>query len=413
MSSRWSLVRDAQGEPKSLLAINTDITEKKHLETQFLRAQRMEGLGMLAAGIAHDLNNILAPILMASALMRQGGVGENEIPRILDMIRINAQRGADIVKQLLTFGRGAAGQRIIVQPRHLLNEMVKMAQETFPKNITLDSDTTSDLWTVMADTTQIHQVLLNLCVNARDAMPGGGTLRLSAENIVLDDRFASQNLEAVPGPYVLFKVSDTGCGIAPEIMEKIFDPFFTTKESSRGSGLGLSTVLVIAKGHGGFVKVQSEVGRGSTFAVYLPARPESAVTAETRQEAPLPGGQGELVLVVDDEQPIREMTREILERNGYAALTAVDGKEALALFEKWRGKIRVVLTDVSMPGMDGVALIGVLSKMEPGVKVIAASGRGSGEKPTEWKAVGIDTFLAKPYTAETLITALHDLLAPK
>ncbi len=413
MSSRWSLVRDAQGEPKALLAINTDITEKKQLETQFLRAQRMESLGMLSAGIAHDLNNILAPILMASALMRQGGVEEKDVPRILDMIRINAQRGADIIKQLLAFGRGAAGERIAVQPRHLVSEMVKMAKETFPKNITLDSQASGDLWTVMADTTQFHQVLLNLCLNARDAMSGGGTLSLSAENIVLDERFASQNLEARPGPYVLFKVADTGSGIAPDILEKIFDPFFTTKESGRGTGLGLSTVLAIAKGHGGFVKVCSEVGRGSTFAVYLPATPQSPAAAEIQKEGPPPGGRGELVLVVDDEQPIREMTREILERNGYKVLTALDGTEALALFSKWRGQIGVVLTDVSMPVMDGVTLVRTLTKMKPRVKVIAASGRGSGGDSNELKGLGIDAFLAKPYTTESLVTALHDVLASK
>ena len=268
----------------------------------------------------------------------------------------------------------------------------------------------NSIW--LGDATQIHQVLLNLCLNARDAMPDGGTLSLSAENVVLDDYYASQNLEAAPGAYVLLKASDTGSGIPPDIMEKIFDPFFTTKELGRGTGLGLSTVLGIAKGHGGFVKVFSEPRRGSTFAVYLPATPGVAAAAEDQKEAPLPRGEGELVLVVDDEEPIRELTREILERNGYKALTAVDGTEAVALFSRWQGKIKVVLTDVSMPGMDGVALVRALRKMDPGVKVIAASGRGSGGKATEFSALGISKFLTKPYAAEHLMMALHELLTP-
>jgi CheY-like chemotaxis protein len=244
-------------------------------------------------------------------------------------------------------------------------------------------------------------------------MPGGGTLRLSAENVVLDERFASKNLGATSGPHVLLKVSDTGCGIAPEIMEKIFDPFFSTKESGRGTGLGLSTVLGIAKGHGGFVRVHSEPGRGSTFAVYLPAAPQTARAADTRRDAPSPGGRGELILVVEDEQPIRELASEILQRNGYEVLTAADGTEALALFEKRRDKIGVVLTDVSMPVMDGVALIRELAKMRPDVKVIAASGRGSGGQGSDLRELGIRTVLAKPYTAESLITALHEVLTPK
>ena len=411
--SRWTLVRDAQGNPKLLLAINTDITDKKRLEAQFLRAQRMEGLGMLAGGIAHDLNNILAPILMASELIREEGVDAKEIPKMLNMIHVNAQRGADIVKQLLTFGRGAAGQRIIVQPRHLVKEMVKMAQETFPKNILVHPQIDDDLWSVMGDPTQIHQVLLNLCLNARDATPGGGTLTVAAENAMLDDHYAAQNPEAATGPYVLLKVSDSGIGIAPEIMDKIFDPFFTTKELGKGTGLGLSTVLGIAKSHGGFVKVYSEPGRGSTFSVYLPATPDLVATEEGPRAAALPGGQGELILVVDDEEPILELTRKTLERHGYKALTARDGTEALVLFAQWRGKIRAVLTDVSMPVMDGVTLIRVLRKMEPGVNVIAASGRGSGGKAFELKTLGIHKFLTKPYAAEKLMLALRELLPRK
>ena len=262
----------------------------------------------------------------------------------------------------------------------------------------------NSIW--LGDATQIHQVLLNLCLNARDAMPDGGTLSLSAENVVLDDYYASQNLEAAPGAYVLLKASDTGSGIPPDIMEKIFDPFFTTKASGHGTGLGLSTVLGIAKGHGGFVKVYSEPGRGSAFNVYLPAAPEAIAPEAAKKTDALPRGQGELILVVDDEKPILEMTQKVLERHGYQVLTAGDGTEALALFAQLREKIRVVLTDVSMPVMDGVALVRVLRKMEPGLNVIAASGRGSGGKASDMKVLGIEKFLAKPYAAEKLMKAL-------
>ena len=413
LSSRSTLLRDESGNPKSVLVINTDITDKKKLEAQFLRAQRMEGLGMLASGIAHDLNNILTPILLAVPMIREGSVDAKEIPKMLDMIRVNAQRGADIIKQLLTFGRGAAGQQIVVQPRHVVKDMVKMAQETFPKNILVNLQVADDLWTVIGDPTQLHQVLLNLSLNARDAMPGGGMLTMAAENIVLDDDYATQNLEAKAGSYVLLNVSDTGVGIAPEIIDKIFDPFFTTKDVGKGTGLGLSTVLGIVKGHGGFVKIYSEPGRGSTVAVYLPAIPEGVEPGAAPKADALPCGQGELILVVDDERPILELTRKILERHGYQALTANDGTEALSLFAQWQGKIRVVLTDVSMPVMDGVALVRVLRKMEPELNVIAASGRGSGGKASDLKTLGINKFLTKPYAAEKLMMALQELLVTK
>ncbi len=413
LNSRSTLVRDEHGKPKSVLVINTDITDKKKLEAQFLRAQRMEGLGMLASGIAHDLNNILTPILMASPLMRQGKLDEREIQKIMDMIHTNAQRGVDIVKQLLTFGRGSLGERITVQPRHLVKDMVKMSKETFPKNILVNAKIADDLWNVMGDPTQIHQLLLNLCLNARDAMPNGGMLTISAENTVLDDYFVTQNLDAKAGSHVLFTVADNGTGIAPEILHKIFDPFFTTKEVGKGTGLGLSTVLGIVKGHEGFIKVYSEPGRGSTFNVYLPATPAAVAPEAAPAASALPRGQGELILVVDDEKPLLEMTQKVLERQGYQVLTAGDGTEALALFAPLREKIQVVLTDISMPIMDGVALARVLKKMEPGLNVIAASGRGSGGKASDLKALGVETFLTKPYAIDKLVKTLHGLLHEK
>jgi len=413
VSSRWTLVRDAEGNPKALLVINSDITEKKKLEAQFLRAQRMEGLGMLASGIAHDLNNILSPILMAVPFLREGRTQGAEMEKILDLIEINTRRGVEVVKQLLTFGRGTLDQRIALQPRQLVIEILKLTQDTFPKNILVKTQVSDALWTIMGDPTQLHQLMLNLCLNARDAMPHGGILTVAAENLILDDCYATQNIEAAAGPYVVLKVIDGGTGIAPEILPKIFDPFFTTKPVGQGSGLGLSTVLGIARGHGGFVKVYSEPGQGTTFAAYLPAAPEASV-AETRPKPEIvPRGQGECILVVDDEKPLLEMTQKVLERQGYEVLTASEGTEALALFAPRRDKIQVVLTDVSMPVMDGVSLVRILKKMEPGLNVIAASGRGSGGKASDLKALGVEKFLAKPYAAEKLMLTLHELLHEK
>ena len=257
--SRWTLVRDAQGRPKSVLTINTDITEQKKLEAQFLRAQRLEGIGALASGIAHDLNNILSPVLMIAPLLRNT-VSDAESREMLDSIESCAQRGANIIKQLLTFARGVPGARVPLPVGYLLRDMEKIIRETFPRDIRPRLDTSKDLWPLVGDATQIHQVLMNLCVNARDAMPDGGTLTLGAKNVIVDAAFAAMAPDAKPGPYVRVSVADTGTGIPPENLDRIFDPFFTTKEIGKGTGLGLATVLGIVRGHEGFVRVDSRLG---------------------------------------------------------------------------------------------------------------------------------------------------------
>src|SRR5215207_5614550 len=265
----------------------------KESEARFLRAQRLESIGALASGIAHDLNNILAPIMMSAPMLRWG-LKPEEVEKTLVSIETSAQRGADLVKQLLLFGRGVEGNRTLLNLKHLLRDMVRMVRETFPKAIELKARFAPDLWSITADATQIHQVLLNLCVNARDAMPNGGNLTLAAENIPLDQLSAAVTSEAKAGPHVVIRVSDTGEGIQPSIREKIFDPFFTTKQPGKGTGLGLSTVLGIVKSHGGFIDMVSEVGNGSTFCVYLPATPEQSAP-KTNAQAPvvIEGGDGE------------------------------------------------------------------------------------------------------------------------
>ena len=404
VSSRWSLVRAPDGGPKSILVVNTDITERKQLEAQLFRTQRLESLGTLASGMAHDLNNVLAPILMSVQLFKMKFTDEQS-QRLLQSLEANVKRGAALVKQILEFARGVEGERTILQVRHLLWEVQQIAKQTFPKSIEVYLDTPSDLWNVCANATQLHQVLMNLCVNAHDAMPNGGTLSISAENLFVDEHYARMHLEACVGDYIVITVTDTGTGIPPEILDKIFDPFFTTKEFGQGTGLGLSTVIGIIKSHGGFVNVYSEVGRGTRFKVYLQA--VSGTQKQQAKDVEVLKGHGELILVVDDEAPIREVTKTSLETYNYKVLTASDGVEALALYVQHKDEISVVLVDMMMPLMDGASTIRALQKINSSVKVIAISGLVSNQKITEATSIGIKAFLSKPCTAQELLQTIN------
>jgi len=410
VQSSWTLVRDEAGMPRSILVVNTDVTEMRKLEAKFLRSQRMESIGTLAGGIAHDLNNVLSPILMAVGLLRKQ-VADARGRRILETLDTSAQRGADMIRQILTFARGAEGERAPLQPGHLIREMQKIAEETFPKSITVRADLTDGLWVVSGQATPLQQVLLNLCVNARDAMPQGGSLSLSAENVSLDERAARSNPKARPGPYVLIKVADTGSGISPDVMDRIFDPFFSTKGLGHGTGLGLSTTLSIVESHGGFIDVYTEVGRGTAFNVYLPALPAGAERRAAADAESVPTGSGELVLVVDDEPSILEITRETLEDHGYRVLTAPNGRAAVTTYERHRGEIKVVLTDMSMPLMDGPTAIRTLLAYDPDVKIIACSGLRSDPGAEQVQGLLVKAFLTKPYTASTLLSTLQKVLA--
>ena len=413
VEGRSTLIRNTNGEPRSVLIINSDITEHKKLETQLLRAQRLESIGTLASGVAHDLNNILAPILMGSAVLRRSRM-EPDDEIILSTIETCAERGADIVRQVLTFARGAKGDRLPLAPAPLLKDVAKIAGETFPKKISVRTHMADALWTVIGDPTQLHQVLLNLSVNARDAMPAGGTLTLSAENFPVDDHYASMTPGAKAGPHVRFEVTDTGMGIPSQNLDKIFDPFFTTKELGHGTGLGLSSVLGIVKGHGGFMSVYSEVGHGTTFRVCLPAKADALETVKETPDSELQLAQGELLLLVDDEKPILQIARALLEGHGYEVLAAGDAAEALAIFAMRKDEIDLVLTDLSMPVMDGIALIRTLQKMKPGVRVIASTGRGGQEQRSqEFEELNVLACLTKPYNKDKLLKTLHDALHAK
>ncbi|MEO6789139.1 MAG: response regulator [Chthoniobacteraceae bacterium] len=413
VSSSVTLVRDACGEPKSVLLINVDVTEKKDLDARFLRAQRMESIGTLASGVAHDLNNILSPIMMSVPMLRRNLTAKQR-EEIISTVEMSAQRGADIVKQVLTFGRGLEGEKRPLQVEGLIKEMLKIVRETFPKNIAVESSLAAKMWPVVGDATQLHQVLLNLCVNARDAMPGGGELRLSAANLAMDASYASMLQEATHGPYVLLEVADTGSGMPPEIVERIFDPFFTTKELGHGTGLGLSTVHGIIKSHGGFIKVKTQPGKGTTFQVFLPASPQlDGVAGAIAAHAEIPEGHGEIVLIVDDEEPVRNAARTALEAFGYAVLLAADGAEGLAVFSMSSDRIAIVLTDLMMPHMDGVALIRALRSMVPNMPVIASTGLGEKARLAELREMNVETVLHKPYGAEALLHAIHKTLHPQ
>jgi PAS domain S-box-containing protein len=409
LDCRWTLLRDQRGEPKSYLHIDTDITEHKKIEQQFLRAQRMESIGTLAGGIAHDLNNVLGPIIMSLELMNLR-FEDDESRELISIIGSSARRGADMVSQVLSFARGVDGERIEVQVKHLLQDIQKIANDTFLKNIQVRTVVPRDLWPVLGDPTQLHQVLLNLCVNARDAMPTGGTLTLTAQNTTLDAHYAGLILEAKPGLYVLIQVEDSGTGISEETLEKIFEPFFTTKELGKGTGLGLSTSLAIVKSHGGFIQIYTELGRGSTFKVYLPAQAASAASAVPAAELDMPRGFGEKILVVDDEGSVRQITKQTLEAFGYRVVLACDGVEAIAAFARDGAEIAAVITDMMMPVMDGPATIQVLRKMNADLPIIAASGLSTSNRVTEVANLGVQHFLSKPYTTQRVLQVLKKVL---
>jgi PAS domain S-box-containing protein len=411
VASRWTLVRDAQGQPKSILTVDTDITDKKSLEKQFLRAQRMESLGTLAGGIAHDLNNILTPILAAAQLLPLTLPNLDERNQhIVQMLVDSSRRGSDLVQQILSFARGMDGQRAVLQVGHLLAEVVNIARQTFPKQIQIGRNiSTRELWTVSADATQLHQVFVNLCINARDAMPNGGTLSIAAENLQADENYVRMNLDAHVGSYVAITVSDTGLGMTPDVIERIFDPFFTTKEEGKGTGLGLSTVLGIVKSHGGFINVCSEVGTGSHFKVYLPAAKSEESTQAAKASSNTLMGNGELILTVDDEASICEITKISLEAFNYQVITAKDGIDALAMFAKQHQDIRFVLLDLMMPSLDSATIIRTLQTIDPQVQIITMSGLAGNESLCNSFSHNVKAFLAKPFTAQELLQTLRNL----
>jgi len=401
-------VRDAGGRVTRVVGLANDITESKTLEDQFLHAQRLEAIGTLAGGVAHDLNNILAPVVMAAALLRDGTRDARD-ERLLGMIEQSAQRGADVIRQLLTFSRGGEGERVQVQPRYMLKEMAAIVAETFPREISMQLDIDPHLPSVTANPTQIQQVLMNLCVNARDAMPSGGQLTLHAHRAVVTEEEAQRGPGRPAGRFVMLAVEDTGTGMPAEVRRRLFEPFFTTKPAGKGTGLGLVTVQSIVKSHGGFLHVESEPGRGTTFQVYWPASDEAPVAVERPAEIATPGG-GRLVLVVDDEPSVLAAENFVFVKQGYRTLQAHDGEEALRMFDEHRAEIAVVLTDVMMPVLGGVELVRALRTRRPDIPIVATTGMTADDKREELRAAGVGEILDKPCSAQELLAAVQRVL---
>ncbi|MEP7000486.1 MAG: PAS domain S-box protein [bacterium] len=395
-----------EDNPKEGICFVLDLTERKKLEQQLLRTQRLESIGTLAGGIAHDLNNVLAPILLSVELLSDM-VNDSDAHGILQTIEVSARHGADLVRQVLTFARGVQGRRVVMNPVAPLRDLFRVLHDTFPKTIDLRFTPDPEVWSITGDPTQIHQVFLNLCVNARDAMPSGGTLSVTMANVRLDETFAAMHLDARAGAYVLTTVIDTGVGMSRAVQERIYEPFFSTKDAGRGTGLGLPTSLAIVKSHGGFILLYSEQGRGTTFHVYLPANPAEVPEDQARRRPPrLPRGNGEVILVVDDEEALRTVVKDTLERFGYRVMLAVNGAEAVSVYTAHQTEIAVVITDMAMPVMGGPATIAALMAFDPTVKIIGSSGMTGGDGTRNAVGSGTIHFLPKPYSADALLGAI-------
>ena len=401
-----SLMYSASGEVIGTASIAEDITDRVRLEQQLLRTQRLESLGTLAGGIAHDLNNLLLPILMGVTLLKRFDPNEQSL-KAIENIERSVKRGSELVKQVLLFARGSETARASVQIAEIVHEVESIITSTFPKDITIEISLATDLSPVTGDATQLSQVLLNLCVNARDAMPRGGQLIISAANA---DGSDPDVLLQTAGPCVVLKVTDTGEGMPKEIIDRIFDPFFTTKEVGKGTGLGLSTAQGIITSHGGFLSVCSNAGEGSTFTIHLPAHPVNPAAIAASEDAGPPHGNGELILVVDDDVTVVSITKQTLEVFGYEVLTAEDGAQAIGIFSRRQADIALVLTDMAMPVIDGAALIAALNRMAPDVRIIATTGNPSAASMSKIARTGVTSILTKPYTAEQLLRTLAEAL---
>ena len=393
------------GGPIEGVVVNSrDVTDKRQTEAQLLRAQRMECLGVLAGGIAHDLNNILSPVLMGTELLKMY-VSDPESVRILETIQASSERGSHLVKHILSFARGVKGEPSMLDVKPLIQEVVKLLRDTMPKSIQFQVNLARDLKSVVCNPTELHQVLMNLCVNARDAMPTGGLLQISAVNTLIEPK--PQDRERVgSGPRcVRLTIRDNGTGIPPDILPRVFEPFFTTKDEGKGTGLGLSTVLSIVKRNDGKIEVESVIGEGTSFHVWLPAA-EADAQDRQHQSQSIPTGHGERILVVDDESAILEITKAILETANYEVEVALNGVQALHKTVVATLPWHLVITDASMPLMDGAAFIAELRLHNPKLPVICTTGENAGDLLERIQREGVQAILPKPYSSKELLLAI-------
>lgn len=407
---RWTLLRDDDGMPRSILAVNTDITKSRTLELHATRAQRLESIGTLAGGIAHDLNNMLAPVMIGLDLLAHGERDEKRLS-LLDNMRNSVNHGAGLVQKVLSFARGVDGVRMTLFPEQLLREVHSMLESGVRRNIQVVEEAESNLWPIDGDPTQLHEALLGIAVNGIDAMPEGGTLTMSVRNVNVDAQFAAMHANLEPGPYVCFTITDDGVGIPEDVQARMFEPFYTTKDFGKGTGLGLSASLGSVHSHGGIIEVTSEVGHGSRFQVYIPAalNPSMGELGMISKDD-VPSGRGELILIADDEAAVRAITRKTLELNGYKVITAEDGTEAVGLFAQHRHEIRVVITDMMMPSMDGPALVRAIRRMVPDIPVVIWTGRVAEDVMGSVVRLGVAHVLKKPFRARDLLDALEEVL---
>jgi PAS domain S-box-containing protein len=408
VESTWSLVVESDGRPRSILYIDTDVTEKKKLETQLLRSQRMESIGTLAGGVAHDLNNVLTPILLSIELLASK-VSTDEDRRLIEKTKASATHGAALVQQLLAFARGADAKRVRIDPSTALADLRPLIRQSLPPTVHLLLSTAERSWPIQADATQFNQVLINLCINARDAMPHGGRIEIVPQNVSVDVALANANPGTRPGPFVRISVNDTGTGIPPAIIEKIFDPFFTTKAAGKGTGLGLSMVAGILKSHGGFVQVESEPGRGSKFHLFFPAFPEpTPLAVRDNPTNQVRRGEGEGILLIDDEPVVRETLQLLLQRGGYRVIPAVDGTSGIEAFDQHRSEISLVITDMMLPDQFGTMVVKALRQRDPALPIIAISGMmASGDFDDLLRLKPAVECLAKPLSPSTLLAAVR------
>ncbi len=406
VESTWSLVVESDGRPRSILLIDTDVTERKKLETQLLRAQRMESIGTLAGGVAHDLNNVLTPIILSIELLAMK-LTSDEDRRLIEKTKACATHGAALVQQLLAFARGADAKRTRIDPATALTDLSPLIRQSLPPTIELALPAGEKPWPIQADATQFNQVLINLCLNARDAMPHGGKISVAPCNAQVDAALAAVYPGTRPGPFVKISVIDNGTGIAPGIIENIFDPFFTTKAAGKGTGLGLSMVAGILKSHQGFVQVESEAGRGATFHLYFPAVPEP-VAAIVREDPRPERGAGEGILLIDDEPMVRDTLQLLLQRAGYRVFPAGDGREGITEFDRHQADVSLVITDMMLPDQIGTRVVKTLRGRRPTLPVIAISGMmGSGAFDELLELDPVVVCLAKPLSPAVLLSAVR------
>ncbi len=404
-----SVIFDGDGNITGYRGIVRDLTARKELHRQLQQAQKMEAVGTLAGGIAHDFNNILQVVLGYSELV----LGDEDLPDRLrnDLGRVlqAGKNGADLVQRLLTFSRKTETKPLNLDLNQRIRQTQKFLERTIPKMIDIQVVLADDLARIYVDPTQVDQVLMNLAVNARDAMPEGGKLVIETSNVFLDEAWDKALLGAKPGEYVLLRVSDTGDGMDKETQDHIFEPFYTTKEAGKGTGLGLAMVYGIVHQHGGYITCYSEPGEGTTFKMYFPAI-EMEMNPDVAATGIMPAFGTETILLVDDEEFVRDLGKRILERSGYTVLTAANGKEALDLYKTEREKISVVILDLIMPEMGGKQCLEELLKIDPKVRVLIASGFAADGRTKAAMETGARGFVDKPYNMKRMLQAVRGVL---